>query len=286
MKLQFLGTGTSHGVPVIACDCPVCKSTDFHDKRFRSSVYITADDGKCILIDVGPDFRMQALNFNIRKIDAVLLTHAHADHLHGIDDLRIFSCEVSNNSDNKNDKYNAPPIPIYTNSETAKDISFRFDYLFKEVTEGGGHAKILVKSVSNKFKIGETTITPLPMMHGHLPTTGWLVTTKENNSIAYLTDCNYISDDSIALIHKNCGKLKHLVIDGLRIKKHSTHFNYLDALQASSKIGGENIWLTHMAHNSSHEETAAYLDEHRKDFPELENADTILPAYDGLIIQC
>ena len=125
------------------------------------------------------------------------------------------------------------------------------------------------------------------MLHGSLETTGWLLTentSQGSRSIAYLTDCNFISNESIELIHKNCGKLEHLVIDGLRIKEHSTHFNFLQALEVSAKIGGQHIWFTHLTHNSSHVETAAYLAEHRADFPALPAAQSILPAYDTLVV--
>ena len=292
MKLTFLGTGTSHGVPVIGCNCAVCKSTDPRDKRFRSSAYLqfqAADNSnKYILIDVGPDFRSQALQQNVTQIDAVLLTHSHADHLHGIDDLRNFSCIMSNKPDNpQNEKYDKPPIPFYTNQETADDIKHRFGYIFSEKAEGGGHAKIKLNSVSDSFDFGTIEITPIPMLHGHLETTGWLLTenTAEGpRSIAYLTDCNYISDESIELIHKKCGHLVHLVIDGLRIKEHTTHFNFLQALEASAKIGGDHIWFTHLTHNSSHTETADYIEEHKKEFPGLAEVLSILPAYDGLVI--
>ncbi len=289
MKLTFLGTGTSHGVPVIACDCAVCKSSDLHDKRTRSSAYIQTDDNKFILIDIGPDFRTQALRENIRQIDAILLTHSHADHLHGIDDLRNFSCIMSNKPENpQNEKYDKPPIPIYTNHTAAEHLKHSFGYLFSEHAEGGGHAKISLMEPSAPFKIGSTIVTPIPMMHGSLETTGWLLSEQadslEQKSIAYLTDCNYISDDSIKLIQKQAGKLVHLIIDGLRIKEHSTHFNFLQALEASSKIGAEHIWFTHLTHNSSHDETAAYIAEHRAEFPGLASAKSILPAYDGLSI--
>ena len=292
MKLTFLGTGTSHGVPVIGCDCAVCKSTDPHDNRTRSAAYIQTDDDKYFLIDIGPEFRIQALRENIKKIDAVLLTHSHADHLHGIDDLRNFSCIMSNKPDNPlNEKYNNPPIPIYTNQTAAEILKHNFGYLFSEKAEGGGHAKIELKVVDGAFDYETVTITPIPMMHGHLETTGWLI--KENKtkkSIAYLTDCNYISDDSIELIKKNCGKnegggLVHLVIDGLRIKPHSTHFSFLEALEVSSKIGAEHVWFTHLTHNSSHTQTAAYMEEHRGEFPGLASAASVLPAYDGLVIK-
>ncbi|SEP99812.1 phosphoribosyl 1,2-cyclic phosphate phosphodiesterase [Treponema bryantii] len=297
MKLTFLGTGTSHGVPVIACDCAVCKSSDSKDKRTRSSAYIQIDSKdnshKYILIDVGPDFRTQALRENIRQIDAVLLTHSHADHLHGIDDLRNFSCIMSNKPDNpQNKKYDRPPIPFYTNEGTASDIKHRFNYLFSEKAFGGGHAKISLNPVAKTFTFDTIKITPVPMMHGPLETAGWLLTenTPEGpRSIAYLTDCNYISDESIELIHKECGlenggRLVHLVIDGLRIKEHSTHFSFLQALEVSEKIGGDHIWFTHLTHNSSHIQTTAYIEEHRAEFPGLATALSILPAYDGLSI--
>ena len=288
MKLTFLGTGTSHGVPVIACDCAVCKSKDPQNKRLRSAAYIQTNDGKYILIDIGPDFREQALRENIREIDTVLLTHSHADHLHGIDDLRNFSCIMSNKPENPlNEKYDKPPIPIFTNHTAAEHLKHSFGYLFSEKAEGGGHAKINLQEVKEPFLIGKTTVTPIPMMHGSLETTGWLLTENSQSgkqSIAYLTDCNYISDDSINLIHQQAGRLVHLVIDGLRIKEHSTHFNFLQALEVSAKIGGEHIWFTHLTHNSTHDETAAYLAEHRAEFPGLENAKSILPAYDGLTL--
>ena len=290
MKLTFLGTGTSHGVPVIACDCAVCSSKDPRDKRTRSSAYIQTADNKYILIDVGPDFRTQALREKIRQIDAILLTHSHADHLHGIDDLRNFSCIMSNKPENpQNKKYDKPPIPIYTNHSAAEHLKHSFGYLFSEKAEGGGHAKINLIEPSAPFKIDNTTITPIPMMHGSLETTGWLLTenagTPEQKSIAYLTDCNYISDNSIKLIQKQAGKLVHLVIDGLRIKEHSTHFSFLQALEMAGKIGAENVWFTHLTHNSSHVETAAYMEEHRKEFPGLEAVKTLQPAYDGLVIE-
>lgn len=289
MKLTFLGTGTSQGVPVIACDCPVCTSSDIRNKRYRSSVYIQTEDKKDILVDVGPEFRLQCIENNVRNIDAVLLTHSHADHLHGIDDLRIFSCAMFKkpNDPKSLERYYAPPLPIYTNKICAEDIKHRFNYFFMPVKEGGGHVKVELKDVNEPFYIGKTQITPIPMMHGHLPTTGWLFTEtagSEKKSIAYLTDCNFISDESIELIHQNCGNLEHLIIDGLMIKEHSTHFNFLQALEASSKIGGKHIWFTHITHKESHLQIIDYINEHINDFPALKNAETVFPSYDKLII--
>ena len=163
MKITFLGTGTSHGVPVIACDCAVCKSSDPHDKRTRSSAYIQTEDNKHILIDIGPDFRTQALREDIREIDTVLLTHSHADHLFGIDDLRNFSCIMSKKPENpQNEKYDRPPIPIYTNHSAAEHLKHCFGYLFSEKAEGGGHAKISLHEVQagEQLTIGNTIVAP------------------------------------------------------------------------------------------------------------------------------
>lgn len=290
MKFLFLGTGTSHGVPIIACNCKICRSHNKKNKRFRSSVYVTTDDNHHILVDVTPEFRMQFIKHKIFHLDEVLLTHSHADHLHGIDDLRIFSSETPDST--KNNKENQLPIPIYSNKKTCQDLKERFSYLFVPPKEGGGHAKIKLNEVENQFNLGKTIITPIPMMHGHMQTTGWMFTEergdgspgnpKERVSIAYLTDCNYLSDQAFELIKKNCGTLKHLIIDGLRIKPHSTHFNYLEAMQAAQTIGcAQNVWLTHMTHQVGHKETKKYIKEHIKEFPGLKGC-KVRPAYDGL----
>lgn len=306
MKLTFLGTGTSHGIPVIACDCKVCRSLNKKDKRNRCSAYVVTEDGHHILIDIGPEFRIQALKYGIKKVDEVLLTHSHADHFHGIDDLRVFSCEMWKKPDDLNslEKFNAPPIPIYTNKNTLEDLKLRFGYFFNTVKEGGGHARVELKLADDSFKIGGVEVTPIPMMHGHLETVGWLLTENEvgirgatdartadcslssKKSIAYLTDCSFISDESIELIRANCGHLVHLIIDGLRIKEHSTHFNYLQAMAAAEKIGAEHVWFTHMTHNSSHREYKAYVKAHLKEFPGLAGCKSVGPAWDGLIVSC
>ena len=291
MKLLLLGTGTSHGIPVIGCDCPVCKSTDPHDKRWRSAALFTTAAGSKILIDVGPDFRMQALEHKINRLDMVLLTHSHADHLHGLDDLRIFSCDMWKKPDNPAalKQFNAPAIPIYTNASTIRDLTYRFAYFFVPVKEGGGHAKVELKEASKPFTVDEVTITPIPMMHGHLETVGWLFTRTQadgcKKSIAYLTDCNFINDEAFELLRKAAGLdsggvLEELVIDGLRIKTHSTHFSIYEAMQAADRIGVNNMWVTHLTHNSSHLEYRAYMEEHKKDFTGIKGS--AAPAYDGL----
>lgn len=287
MKLTFLGTGTSHGVPVIGCDCEVCRSQNPKDNRNRSSVYIQTSDDKFILIDIGPEFRIQALKNGVKKVDCLLLTHSHADHLHGIDDLRIFSCVCFQRSDKNAKIFDAPPIPVYANAPAVKDVAYRFNYFFNQTKEGGGHAKVDLQEAKGSFFLGTTEITPIPMMHGHLETLGWLLTETvdgKRQSIAYLTDCSFISDEAIALIREKCGELKHLIIDGLRIKPHSTHFSYLEAMSAAEKIGGEKVWLTHLTHHHSHEETEKYLQEHLCEFPKLTK--NLQPAWDGLVIEC
>ena len=292
MELTFLGTGTSHGVPVIGCDCEVCTSKDPKNRRYRCSSLVTTDEGSNILIDISPEFRLQAIENKIKHIDAVLITHSHADHLHGIDDLRIFSSvrpPHDKASNKKAKEFFNPAIPVYTNYETKKDIRIRFAYLFMSVKEGGGHAKIDLKSVSSRFDYKDVKITPVPLMHGHLETTGWIISGKKGKSIAYLTDCNHIGKKSFDLINKTAqkyGRIEHLVIDGLRIKPHSTHFSFLEAMEAADKIQAKHVWLIHLTHALAHDDVIKYIKENLNKFPNLKNAESVLPAYDGLKIEC
>lgn len=290
MELEFLGTGTSHGVPVIGCNCKVCTSKDVKDNRMRCSAYIS-DSKNCtkILIDCGPEFRIQALRSGIKEVDGVLLTHSHADHLHGLDDLRIFSCALDHAPDNPSNKNcYAPPIPVYTNKSTIKDVQSRFDYIFGPAKMGGGHAKIDLIEATAPFTIGKIVVTPIPMLHGQLPALGWMLSEGENenrHSIVYLTDLSFLSEKSIGIINQFGGNIDQVVIDGLRIKKHDTHFNFLQALEAGSKINGKHLWLTHFTHDLSHIDVTSYLNEHKNDFEGLNNYDSVLPAYDGLKIK-
>lgn len=294
MRCTFLGTGTSHGIPVIACACPCCRSTDSRDKRFRSSFWITDSGGYghapvSILIDIGPDFRLQALKFKITSLDALLLTHGHADHLNGLDDIRIFS-RISFREQTAGKPGSAVQgIPVYGDSETLKDIHNRFSYIFQPVMEGGGKPKIHLEdcrqfSAEHPLKLGRLEFTPVPMKHGSLDTTGWIVS-NGSAAVAYLTDCNYIPPETMELLTRY-RNLEHLVIDGLRERPHSTHLSFLEALEYGAKTGARHIWLTHICHDMKHREIQNYIAGKLASVPGLApltaGGRTVEPAYDGL----
>ena len=256
MEIELLGSGTSHGVPVIGCSCPVCASKDQKDNRMRASALIRGNDGRTILIDPGPEFRIQALRTGLARLDAILATHAHADHVHGLDDVRIFSRDHD--------------IPLYCNAVCLEDIKNRFDYIFKPTQEGGGKPRIALKEArgGEKFYAAGIEVTPIPVMHGQLPVFGWRI-----GDAAYLTDCNGIPDGSIELLKG----VKSLIIDGLRVRPHSTHFNFEGALEQIQRINPDKTWLTHLCHDFTHAEIQDWL---RKRVP----GKKIEPAFDGLCI--
>lgn len=317
MQITLMGTGTSHGVPVIACDCQVCRSPDPHDKRMRASAYITHKEANgeytAIIIDTGPEFRMQCLRYGVKKADAVLLTHSHADHLDGLDDVRVFSHTSSQGATTCMGKETPGlGLPVYGNANTLHDVQNRFDYIFKQTQLAGGKPKLRLVdcaqySPSNPLWIGSVRIIPIAMMHGTVPSAGWLLSVApryaadggysgtadgsgagEVHSFAYLTDLNYISGKSIRLITDNCGILDALVIDGLRERHHSTHFTFREALECADKIGARNTYLTHICHSTSHEQITKWCKEHIKDFANLkritEQGGTVCPAYDGMAL--
>lgn len=304
MIFTLMGTGTSHGVPVIACSCRVCTSTDPKNSRLRASAFVEnrqGDKTSHIVIDVGPEFRIQALRQKITSLDAVLLTHDHADHMHGLDDIRIFShtkmdalykCKSANGQTMGNG------IPVLANPTTINTVKLHFDYIFKDTQIGGGKPKIDLRNVmehsaENPYVLGGMEIIPIPMKHGILDSTGYLISVRDENggkkSIVYLTDCNFISDESAGIINENAGTLVHGVIDGLRIKPHSTHFSFREAMTFAEKIAPRHTWLTHITHDSSHDEVEQYVKDNLKDFPVLEeivkNGGTCGPAYDGLKLE-
>ncbi len=281
MKIILAGTGTSHGIPVVGCECAVCKSEDSRDNRNRTEAFVYGSDGTTIIIDVSPEFRLQALRFGLTKANAVLITHSHADHVHGLDDLRIFSHtwnpkKVTKSSEKKD------PLQIFSNKDTLNDIKNRFDYVFTPTVEGGGKPNLELVcidsySTSNPLRMGCLEIVPVPIKHGCLNACGWKITdTITKKSFAYITDCNFISEDSIALIKD----VEHCVIDSLREKEHSTHFCFRESLECSKKIGAKYTWFTHISHDFSHVKIEKWI---------KENAPTgasVFPAYDGLELDC
>ncbi len=318
MKMILMGTGTSHGVPVIGCRCKVCTSPHSEDKRLRCSAYIiNPGNTRCdrkgrpfettnIVIDTGPEFRIQCLKNNVTRLDGVLITHSHADHAHGLDDLRIFShtrpdlpkgCQPAESSLVQQSyplETVGPGIPIYANSNTVEDLIFRFAYVFRRKNLGGGLPKLNLLpcddyNENRPVEIGSLKIIPVPMLHGAMKTSGWILKSDNNHSMLYLTDCNIIPDSSIDLIKRNGGIIDHLVIDGLREREHPTHCSFLQAMAYAERIGARHSWLTHLCHDRFHWEVQEYIDENLSKFPGLSKivsqGGSVAPAYDGLVLE-
>ena len=239
MKITFLGTGTSHGVPMIGCDCATCRSDDPRDSRWRPSVLVETDGGEAILVDAGPDLRAQALRFAVRRVDAVVFTHGHADHILGLDEIR---------------RYNAiqqRPMPLYGDAATLFDIERMFAYVFDPATpKGGGLPQLELRRIDGPFTIGSQEVLPVPIFHGKRPILGLRIGT-----FAYLTDCSRIPDASWALLEG----LDVVVLDALRHRPHPTHFTLAEAVDAAGRIGAGRTYFTHMCHDLAHAETNAQL---------------------------
>ena len=241
MRVLFLGTGTSHGVPMIGCDCEVCRSDDPRDTRSRPSIVIDLDDGFRVLVDTTPDLRMQALRHDVRRLDAIIFTHAHADHLMGLDEVR---------------RYNALaglPMPIYADPKTLGDIRRTFAYIFEpDAPRGGGVPDLRLWPIGGRFTLGRQEVVPLPLKHGP-----WDVLGFRFGSFAYLTDCNRIPDATMAELEG----LDCLVLDALRRRPHPTHFTLEQAIGMARRIGARRTLFTHIAHDLGHAATSATLPE-------------------------
>jgi phosphoribosyl 1,2-cyclic phosphate phosphodiesterase len=241
MKLTFLGTGTSTGVPSIACDCETCLSDDPRDKRLRVSILIEHRKTK-ILVDTSIDFRQQALRAKINHLDAVLITHCHVDHVFGLDDIRPL-----------NFRYGA--MGVYANDVAWTDLRRIFKYIFEPTHFGGGLPQLIPHTVepNASFCIGENLeITPLEVIHGKLP-----VIAYRFNDFAYATDLNFISDETIAGLQG----LDVLVLDCVRLKPHSTHLGLVEALEYIERINPKRAYLTHLNHDILHERDSKLLPE-------------------------
>ncbi len=244
IECDFLGTGTSYGVPAIGCGCPVCTSSNSKNKRLRSSVYLRVtpegQEARFFLIDVTPDFRTQALRAKIAKLDAVLFTHEHADHTQGIDDLRALYW-LRNRKD----------IPIYAYPECMAALHKRFAYMFDHEHEYKGAAKLQGETFEYQpFEASGIPVHPIPLVHGPMRVAAFRI-----GDFAYLTDTNYIPDASIEALRG----VKLLVIDALRRTPHPTHMSLPEALRYAERIGPEKVFFTHINHDMEHEEIEASL---------------------------
>lgn len=225
--VTILGSGTSTGVPMVGCSCPVCTSDDPHDKRTRSSVLIRYGSST-ILIDTSPDLRQQALREKIQGIDAVLFTHSHADHVNGIDDLRGFHF------------MHQQVIPCFAAPSTLHILLKRFCYIFEE-QEGSGYTPLLdPHSITGEIHISELKIIPVTLPHGNTVSIGYRI-----GNFAYLTDCNAIPEDAVDLLQG----IEILVLDGLRWNPHPSHFNIETAIAAAQRLAPKRIILTHLSHD-------------------------------------
>ncbi len=230
LNITVLGSGTSTGIPVIGCRCAVCRSDHPRNQRTRCSVLLNY--GKYnILVDTSTDLRQQALREDIRHINAVFYTHSHADHMHGIDDLRGFNLRSKQ------------PIPLYGSERTLATIRTSFSYIFDKSEPVSYIPRLKLHPISEAIELFGLEIIPIPMLHGQMETFGYRC-----GPFAYLTDCNFIPADSFDLLHG----LEVLILDGLRFTPHSTHFNIPQAIEVAQKIGAKQTLLTHLSHEVEH----------------------------------
>ena len=252
-KVTFLGTGTSSGVPMIGCECAVCRSTDGRDKRLRPSIFVDVPGHAQILVDTTPDLRQQALTYGIRRVDAILFTHSHADHVLGLDEVRRYN------------HMQGGAIPCYANGEAWDNIRRTFYYVFDGIPRlGGGIPKLEAHEITGPVTVGGVRVLPVPLWHGNMPILGFRF-----GNFAYLTDCNRIADGSWDLVTG----VDTLVIDALRDRPHTTHFTVDEALAVVERIAPRRAYMTHMGHDLGHAATSARLPA------------GVELAYDGLVLE-
>lgn len=251
MKITFLGTGTSQGIPVIACDCAICTSNDTRDKRLRASILIEHKN-KVIVIDSGPDFRYQMLRAKVKHLDAIVFTHEHKDHVAGMDDIRAFNHKQQSE------------IDIYAHERVQDALKREFSYIFSHIKYPGVPLVHLHEISNRPFNIGEIELLPIEVMHFKLPVFGFRI-----NDFTYITDAKTVSEEEKSKIKGT----KVMVINALQKEKHISHFTLDEAVIFAKEIGAEKTYFTHLSHK---------MDKH--DIVSKELPEGIEIAYDGLVL--
>ena len=251
MQITFLGTGTSHGVPVIACDCEVCQSNNPKNKRMRTSIHIKSEEYN-LLIDTPPEMRLELIANNIKNVDSVLMTHAHADHIMGFDDIRALNW------------FQGKEMPVYGDHKTLNHIKKVFPYIFSEENPGGGVPQVILKKIEEEMHFKDLTVQPVPIYHGDNKILAYRI-----NNFAYLTDCSKISESSLKLLEG----IEYAAVDALRFEEHPTHMSVDQAVELIESLNLKHGYLTHISHRLDHQKLNDYLPEY------------VSPAYDGLKIE-
>jgi phosphoribosyl 1,2-cyclic phosphate phosphodiesterase len=236
LRMTFLGTGTSMGVPTLGCECPVCLSSDPRDRRTRPSVLLEYND-RNVVIDTAPDFRQQALQANLKRVDAVLYTHGHADHILGLDDLRPFNLRQG-------------PIPLYATRETEEILRRTFHYSFGGATANSSAPEVEFREINGPFELFGLEFIPLPLDHGEMPVLGFRF-----GRAAYLTDFSRIPPETMAELYE----LDVLVLDALRDRPHPNHSTVEQSLALVEELRPQHAYFTHIAHDLGHTQTNARL---------------------------
>ena len=251
LKITFLGTGTSQGIPVIACNHPVCFSKDPRDKRLRVSILVEWDN-YAYVVDCGPDFRYQMLRANVNKINGVLLTHEHADHIAGLDDLRPYCFQLG-------------AVPLYANKRVLENLTYRFEYIFKNEDKYPGAPSVAPIEISTEpFSLNNLIVKPVEVYHGDLSVYGFVF-----NKVAYLTDVKTIAENE----QEKLKNLDILIVNAIRHKPHHSHMNLEEALQLIAKLKPKKAYLTHISHH------LGFHAEVEKSLPK-----NVFIAYDGLVL--